>query len=79
MAQSHLLSAGFILTLLKHETSFPGKSQNRQLNAGCFIFKEADGSRWLTNREIDEGVIKRIEEDSKDVVIGNLEPREKRP
>jgi hypothetical protein len=40
---------------------------------------EADGSRWLKNKEMDEGVIKRIEEDSKDMVIDILEPREKRP
>ncbi|MCM3595355.1 short-chain dehydrogenase [Metabacillus idriensis] len=40
---------------------------------------EADGSRWLTNKEICEGVIKCVEEDNKDMVIGILEPWEKRP
>ncbi|MDQ0861348.1 short-chain dehydrogenase [Bacillus sp. V2I10] len=39
---------------------------------------EADHSRWLTNKEIGEGVIKSIEEDIKDMVIGILEPWEKR-
>jgi hypothetical protein len=40
---------------------------------------EADGSRWLSNKEIGEGVIKSIEEDIKDMVIGIMEPWEKRP
>ncbi|UFJ39752.1 short-chain dehydrogenase [Brevibacillus humidisoli] len=40
---------------------------------------EDRGSRWLTNSEIAEGVIRAISSGKQDSVVGQLEPWEKRP
>lgn len=40
---------------------------------------EAKTSRWLTDKEISEGVIAAVANDNKESIIGTVEPWEKRP
>ena len=40
---------------------------------------EGDTSRWLTNSEICDGVIRAIENDVRESIIGTVEPWERRP
>lgn len=40
---------------------------------------EGNNSRWLTNQEISKGVIKSVEKDEKEFIVGTLHPYEKRP
>ena len=40
---------------------------------------EGSGSRWLTNDEISNGVIKAVETDTESSVIGTVEPWDKKP
>lgn len=49
----------------------------RQIQLG-FILSDSC-SRWLTNKEIAAGIIKAIQRDQEQYIIGTLEPWEKRP
>lgn len=49
----------------------------RQILLGFVI--ENGQSRWLTHQEIVDGIIKAIEKDQKQSIIGSIEPWEKRP
>ncbi|MDC3415208.1 short-chain dehydrogenase [Terrihalobacillus insolitus] len=51
--------------------------EHRSIYLGFVI--ENNHSRWLTNREIAQGVIKSVIDDSKQSIIGRLHPYEKRP
>ena len=49
----------------------------REIILGFVI--EGNGSRWLTNDEISNGVIKAVETDIENSVIGTVEPWDKKP
>lgn len=55
----------------------PSNCKHRSIYLGFVI--EGDTSRWLMNTEISQGVIKSVEEDTKDSIIGVLHPYERRP
>lgn len=68
-----------------------GSSHSRELNRvpiglNCLyrsiilgFVLEGSHSRWLTHKEICEGVIASIKQDTEDAVVGVLEPWDKRP
>lgn len=55
----------------------PANCHHRSIYLGFVI--EADESRWLTNEEISSGVIRSMEEDAQESIIGVLHPYEARP
>ena len=55
----------------------PDNCKHRTIYLGFII--EGDQSRWLSNNEISQGVIRSIEEDSSESIIGTLYPYERRP
>ena len=55
----------------------PVNCEHRSIYLGFII--EANHSRWLTNQEISEGVIKSIKEDHTESIVGTLHPYDKRP
>lgn len=55
----------------------PDNCKHRSIYLGFII--EGDQSRWLSNSEISQGVIRNIEEDSFESIIGTLHPYERRP
>lgn len=61
----------------KESLVVPENCEHRSIYLGFII--EANHSRWLTNQEIFEGVIKSIKEDHTESIVGILHPYEKRP
>lgn len=55
----------------------PSNCKHRSIYLGFVL--EGNASRWLTNAEISQGVIKGVEEDAIDSIVGVLHPYEKRP
>lgn len=55
----------------------PENCEHRSIYLGFII--EDSHSRWLTNQEISEGVIKSIKEDHTESIVGILHPYDKRP
>jgi hypothetical protein len=55
----------------------PSNCEHRSIYLGFIL--EGNQSRWLTNNEIAEGVIKSITEDNIESIIGMLHPYAKRP
>lgn len=55
----------------------PAGCEHRSVYLG-FILVD-DDSRWLTNEEISEGVIKSVKNDEEKAIVGTLHPYEKRP
>ncbi|MFD2044345.1 short-chain dehydrogenase [Ornithinibacillus salinisoli] len=62
---------------VKENTTVPDNCQYRRVYLGFVI--EDGGSRWLTHDEIANGVIKVIQRDYKETVVGTLKPWSKRP
>lgn len=62
---------------VKENTSVPEPCQYRRVYLGFVL--ENENSRWLTNEEIANGVIKVIKRDLKETIIGTLKPWSKRP
>ncbi|WP_244527775.1 hypothetical protein [Virgibacillus chiguensis] len=62
---------------MKREVKLPASCVYYQIRLGFVI--EEDQSRWLTNKEISDGVIKAIKNKNRITTIGQLEPWEKRP
>lgn len=55
----------------------PTNCKHRSVYLGFVI--EGNTSRWLTNREISQGVIKSVREDHQASIVGVLHPYERRP
>ncbi|AOV07362.1 hypothetical protein BI350_07295 [Sporosarcina ureilytica] len=55
----------------------PSNCTHSSIYLGFII--EGNQSRWLTNNEIAEGVIKSIQDEKAESIIGRLHPYEKRP
>ncbi|UOQ94717.1 short-chain dehydrogenase [Halobacillus shinanisalinarum] len=55
----------------------PSNCTHSSIYLGFII--EGNQSRWLTNDEIVEGVIKSVQEDNSESIIGRLYPYERRP
>ncbi|WKA55987.1 short-chain dehydrogenase [Planococcus shixiaomingii] len=62
---------------IKAKTALPAHVLYHQIQLGFKI--EYGFSRWLTNEEISDGVIETIREGKSELLIGTLEPWEKRP
>ncbi|WP_404456074.1 short-chain dehydrogenase [Virgibacillus necropolis] len=61
----------------KENTPVPENCQYRRVYLG-FILNDST-SRWLTHKEISDGVIRAIHADQTESVVGTLEPWDKRP
>jgi hypothetical protein len=61
----------------KDNSLLPANCKHRTIYLGFIV--ENNQSRWLTNQEISEGVIKSIKEDTIETIIGTLQPYDKRP
>lgn len=73
----HVLGSSTNLTEMKEEVKIPDSCQYHQVQLGFVI--ENGHSRWLTNKEISQGVIEAIYNDTLLHIVGTLEPWEKRP
>lgn len=73
----HILGSSSDLDEIKRKISLPSGSLYRQIQLG--FVNEGSYSRWLTNKEIFEGVIEGIKEKKNVHTIGQIEPWEKRP
>lgn len=73
----HLNGSSSNLQEIKAKTAVPIHVHYHQILLGFKI--ENDASRWLTNEEISDGVIKAIREDKSEHIIGTIAPWEKRP
>jgi hypothetical protein len=62
---------------VKENTTVPNNCEYRRVYLGFVL--ENQNSRWLTNEEVANGVIKVIKRDLKETVIGTLKPWSKRP
>lgn len=73
----HILGSSSNLDEIKKKTAAPASFVYYQVQLG---FKsEGTQSRWLTNKEISEGVIEAIQKKKKVLIIGQIEPWENRP
>ncbi len=73
----HILGSSSNLDEIKKKTAAPTSCVYYQVQLG---FKsEGTQSRWLTNKEISEGVIEAIKKKKKVLTIGQIEPWENRP
>ncbi|MGA5692044.1 short-chain dehydrogenase [Cytobacillus pseudoceanisediminis] len=73
----HVLGSSSNLDEIKKKTAAPDSFVYYQVQLG---FKsEGTQSRWLTNKEISEGVIEAIKKKKKVLTIGQIEPWENRP
>lgn len=73
----HILGSSSDLDSIKQKASVPENCLYYQVQLG--FVNVGTYSRWLTNQEISEGVIKAIIEKKKVMTIGQLEPWENRP
>jgi len=73
----HVLGSSSDLNLIKSEVKMPKSCLYYQVQLG-FVMEDA-GSRWLTNNEISDGVIKAIEERKKIQIVGQIDPWGERP
>lgn len=73
----HILGSSSDLNEIKREVKIPKGCLYYQLQLGFVI--EDSGSRWLTNKEISEGVIKAIKERNKILTIGQIDPWDEHP
>ncbi|SHG39533.1 short-chain dehydrogenase [Ornithinibacillus halophilus] len=62
---------------VKENTPVPENCQYRRVYLGFVV--EDNQSRWLTHHEISNGVIKVLQKDYKETVVGTLKPWHKRP
>ncbi|WP_407269120.1 short-chain dehydrogenase [Radiobacillus sp. PE A8.2] len=61
----------------KEHLNLPDNCKYHDLYLGFVIL--GDTSRWLTDEEISTGVVRSIRENTKSIVVGTLQPWEKRP
>lgn len=73
----HVTGSSADLRKVKDKAAVPSHVQYYQIQLGFHI--ENGRSRWLTNQEISDGVVKAIEERKTEYVIGRVDPWEKRP
>jgi NAD(P)-dependent dehydrogenase (short-subunit alcohol dehydrogenase family) len=73
----HVLGSSSNLKEIKRKLSIPGNCLYHQVQLG-FVF-EGNHSRWLTNKEISNGIIEAIKRKKRILVVGTIEPWEKRP
>lgn len=73
----HILGSSSNLDEIKKKTAAPTNYVYYQVQLG-FKF-EGTRSRWLTSKEISEGVIEAIRKKKKVLIIGQIEPWENRP
>lgn len=73
----HVLGSRMNLSDIKGELNIPPLCRYCQVQLGFII--EGENSRWLTNKEISQGVIESIKNDTLINIVGNIEPWEKRP
>ena len=73
----HILGSSSNLDEIKKKTAAPTSYVYYQVQLG-FKF-ESTRSRWLTDKEISEGVIEAIRKKKKVLIIGQIEPWENRP
>ncbi|MBN6204974.1 SDR family NAD(P)-dependent oxidoreductase [Ralstonia pickettii] len=73
----HVLGSSTDVNKIKKRVTMSEDCLYHQIRLGFVI--EDNCSRWLTNKEISDGVIASIEERSKIRTVGQIEPWEKRP
>ncbi|MBP3040079.1 short-chain dehydrogenase [Bacillaceae bacterium Marseille-Q3522] len=73
----HILGSSSNLAAIKKHDAVPDNCLYRQVQLGFIL--ENGGSRWLTNKEIADGVIKALQNENPISIVGVLEPWEKRP
>lgn len=73
----HILGSSSDVHRNKRENTLPAGCSYRQIQLGFVI--EGAHSRWLTNKEISDGVIDAIKKANKIQTIGQIDPWEKRP
>lgn len=76
----HVLGSASNLEAIKKSAAVASRPDcdYRQVQLG-FVIEDDGRSRWLTNREISDGVIRAIREDRETTVVGTLEPWDRRP
>lgn len=73
----HLLGSSTDIKKIKRNVTMPSNCFYHQIRLGFVI--ENTRSRWLTNKEISDGVIEAIQKGDQTQTIGQLEPWDKRP
>lgn len=73
----HVLGSSSDLNRIKREVKVPTCCSYHRIQLGFVI--EGAISRWLTNKEIADGVIEAIDKRKKIQIIGQLDPWEKHP
>lgn len=73
----HVLGSSHNLNELKKNIKVDGNCTYHQVQLGFIL--ESSYSRWLTNNEIAEGVIKAISQEKERHIIGQIEPWDRRP
>ncbi|MEI3614975.1 short-chain dehydrogenase [Pseudogracilibacillus sp. SO30301A] len=73
----HVLGSSTDLNKIKRGVTMPKGCIYYQIRLG-FVIKD-NRSRWLTNKEISDGVIASIKKRNKIRTVGQIEPWEKRP
>lgn len=73
----HVLGSNSDLNRIKREVSMPTGCTYHQVQLGFVI--EDSGSRWLTNEEISDGVIRAIKQRDKLKTIGQIDSWENHP
>ena len=75
IGQVHILGSSSDLKKVKREAILPKNCSYHQVQLGFFI--EGNHSRWLTHKEISDGVIEAIEKRKKILTIGQIDSQEK--
>ncbi|MFC7064155.1 short-chain dehydrogenase [Halobacillus seohaensis] len=73
----HIIGSGDHLKSIQSALSVSNQCLYHQIQLGFVV--EDQKSRWLTHKEISEGVISAIKRKEEKTVIGQVEPREMRP
>ncbi|AXI08219.1 SDR family NAD(P)-dependent oxidoreductase [Oceanobacillus sp. 143] len=73
----HVLGSSSDLSKIKREVRMTERCLYYQVQLGFVI--EGANSRWLTNKEISDGIIEAIKKKKKILTIGQIEPWDKHP
>ncbi|MCM3361229.1 short-chain dehydrogenase [Niallia sp. HCP3S3_B10] len=73
----HVLGSSSDLNKIKREVTMPTGCSYYQVQLG--FVTEGSRSRWLTNKEISDGIIEAIKKKKKILTIGQIEPWDKHP
>ncbi|TSB46617.1 short-chain dehydrogenase [Alkalicoccobacillus porphyridii] len=73
----HVKGSSSSLSHMKNEVIVPDNCLYREVILGFCL--EGDSSRWLTHKEISDGVINAIKDDDKKSIVGTVTPWERRP